>query len=161
MLKLTKKADYGLIALRHLASTPGGMSSTKDIAEAYHLPVPLLAKVLQRLTRAGILQSLAGTNGGYRLARDAAPYQRPRSGTGHRRPGDSDALFHRAWPRCDQSDNCTVREPLRRVHEAILELLNKFTITDLAESPAAVTLTPLLPINHQTLHPAEPAGIRN
>ena len=36
---------------------------------------------------------------------------------------------------CDQSENCTVREPLRRVHEAILELLNKFTITDLAESP--------------------------
>ena len=35
MLKLTKKADYGLIALRHLASKPGGMASTKEIAEAY------------------------------------------------------------------------------------------------------------------------------
>jgi DNA-binding IscR family transcriptional regulator len=51
---------------------------------------------------------------------------------------------------CEQSETCTVREPLRRVHEAILELLNKFTITDLAESPAsrATPLTPLtLPVN--------------
>ena len=38
---------------------------------------------------------------------------------------------------CDQSASCTVREPLRRVHEAILEVLNRFTITDLAESPVA------------------------
>ena len=70
MLKLTKKADYGLIALRHLASVPGATASTKDIADSYHLPVPLLAKVLQKLTRAGILSSVAGTNGGYRLSRD-------------------------------------------------------------------------------------------
>jgi Rrf2 family protein len=160
VLKLTKKADYGLIALRHLASTPGGMSSTKDIAEAYHLPVPLLAKVLQRLTRAGILQSLAGTNGGYKLARDAARI----SALEVVRAIDGPVILTHCFTehgRCDQSSNCTVREPLRRVHEAILELLNKFTITDLAESPAAVTLTPLLPLNQQALHPAEPASIRN
>ena len=57
VLKLTKKADYGLIALRHLASIPGATASAKDIAETYHLPVPLLAKVLQQLTRAEILRS--------------------------------------------------------------------------------------------------------
>jgi len=48
---------------------------------------------------------------------------------------------------CDQSDNCTVREPLRRVHEAILELLNNFTITDLAESPATKLTSLTLPVN--------------
>ena len=53
MLKLTKKADYGLIALRHLASMPGATASAKDIAEAYHLPVPLLAKVLQQADPGG------------------------------------------------------------------------------------------------------------
>ncbi len=155
MLKLTKKADYGLIALRHLASTPGGVSSTKDIAEAYHLPVPLLAKVLQRLTRAGILQSLSGTNGGYKLARDAARI----SALEVVRAIDGPVILTHCFTehgRCDQSDKCTVREPLRRVHEAILELLNKFTITDLAEPAAAVTLTPLLPLNHRP-----DASIRN
>jgi Rrf2 family protein len=151
VLKLTKKADYGLIALRHLASISGatagaGTASTKDIADAYHLPVPLLAKVLQQLTRAGILQSIAGTNGGYKLARDA----RRISTLEVVRAIDGPVILTHCFTehgKCDQSDNCTVREPLRRVHEAILELLNKFTITDLAESPA-VQLTPLpAPLN--------------
>jgi Rrf2 family protein len=146
MLKLTKKADYGLIALRHLASIPGSAASAKDIADAYHLPVPLLAKVLQSLTRAGILQSLPGTNGGYKLARAANRI----SALEVVRAIDGPVILTHCFTEhgtCDQSENCTVREPLRRVHEAILELLNKFTITDLAESPA-VKLTPLpLPLN--------------
>src|ERR1700704_5531528 len=72
MLKLTKKADYGLIALKHLAVNSGGVSSSaKAIAECYGIPQPLLAKILQKLTKIGLLQSLPGTNGGYRLAREA------------------------------------------------------------------------------------------
>jgi Rrf2 family protein len=141
VLKLTKKADYGLIALRHLASLSakngvGATASTKDIADTYHLPVPLLAKVLQLLTRAGILQSVAGTNGGYKLARVANRI----SALEVVRAIDGPVILTHCFTEhgtCDQSENCTVREPLRRVHEAILELLNRFTITDLAESPVA------------------------
>ena len=55
MLKLTKKADYGLIALTHLAGQRGSgvcsNASAKDIAEAYRIPLPLLSKVLLRLMR--------------------------------------------------------------------------------------------------------------
>src|ERR1700691_3378368 len=72
MLKLTKKADYGLIALRHLALGEMGVTaSAKEMADSYGLPLPLLSKILQKLARGGMLQSVAGTNGGYRLARDA------------------------------------------------------------------------------------------
>jgi len=156
VLKLTKKADYGLIALRHLASlsgsAPGATASTKDIADAYHLPVPLLAKVLQQLTRARILQSVAGTNGGYKLARDA----RRITALEVVRAIDGPVILTHCFTEhgtCDQSENCTVREPLRRVHEEILELLNRFTITDLAESPA-VKLTPLpAPLHPNKVHP--------
>ncbi len=143
VLKLTKKADYGLIALRHLASRPGATASTKDIADTYRLPVPLLAKVLQVLTRAGILQSVAGTNGGYKLARDANRI----SALEVVRAIDGPVILTHCFTEhgiCEQSENCTVREPLRRVHEAILELLDRFTIMDLAESPAG-KLTPLPP----------------
>ncbi len=146
MLKLTKKADYGLIALRHLASMPDATASTKDIADDYHLPVPLLAKVLQTLAREKILVSVSGTHGGYKLARD------PRKITALEvvRAIDGPVILTHCFTEhgtCDQSDNCTVREPLRRVHEAILELLHKFTISDLAESPVA-QLTPMpIPLN--------------
>src|SRR5579885_1120049 len=70
MLKLTKKADYGLIALRHLAAT-GKAASAKDIAESYGIPLPLLSKILQRLAKEGLLTSEQGTRGGYRLSREA------------------------------------------------------------------------------------------
>ena len=83
MLKLTKKSDYGLIALRHLAEgrRPGKATAgatTKEIAEAYRIPLPLLAKVLQTLRKGGFLASMQGTNGGYRLARDPRRFRRLR-----------------------------------------------------------------------------------
>ena len=72
MLKLTKKADYGLIALKYLAEHPEKPAlSAKDVADAYGIPAQLLAKILQQLTKKGLLRSHAGMNGGYALARDA------------------------------------------------------------------------------------------
>src|SRR5438874_13128337 len=72
MLKLTKKADYGLIAVKHLAELgPNGSCSAKDIAEAYRLPAEALAKILQKLAKSKLLVSHHGTNGGNGLARDA------------------------------------------------------------------------------------------
>src|SRR5260370_33224264 len=90
MLKLTKKADYGLIALRHLtmtadrsrtstsaAASPRTSASAKDIAEAYGIPLPLLSKVLQKLARGGLLISEQGTYGGHRVARAARGISAP------------------------------------------------------------------------------------
>src|SRR3970040_2449758 len=73
MLKLTKKADYGLIAVKHLAMRGQAAScSATDIAESYGIPAQLMAKVLQKLTKRGLLVSRHGSNGGYALARAAA-----------------------------------------------------------------------------------------
>ena len=71
MLKLTKKADYGLMAMKHLAEhADRGSCSAKDVADAYGSPQEALAKILQRLAKAGLLHSQHGINGGYTLARD-------------------------------------------------------------------------------------------
>ena len=57
MLKLTKKADYGLMALKYLAEHPETPAlSAKDVADAYGIPAQLLAKILQRLTKTGLLK---------------------------------------------------------------------------------------------------------
>ena len=72
MLKLTKKADYGLMAMKHLAEHGHGTAcSAKDVAESYGIPAEALAKILQRLVKAGLLVSQHGINGGYTLARSA------------------------------------------------------------------------------------------
>src|ERR1035438_6905233 len=114
MLKLTKKADYGLIAMRHLAEHADlGACSAKDLAEMYSIPQEALAKILQRLTKVGLLTSLYGTNGGYILARD------PRKITAYEVIRTIEGpLFmtscSAATTDCEQSDRCTVSEPKRK-----------------------------------------------
>src|SRR5277367_4577082 len=130
MLKLTKKADYGLIALRHLGTARKG-ASAKDIADTYRIPLAMLSKILQSLARAGLLVSEQGTHGGYRLARD------PHEITALEviRTIDGPIILTHCFTEhaeCDQSDLCPVREPLRKVHEGILRLLSSITISDLS-----------------------------
>jgi Rrf2 family protein len=64
MLRLSKKADYALIAMKHLAQNARPSTSAREIAEKYDIPIELLAKVLQRLVRTGLLASTQGTRGG-------------------------------------------------------------------------------------------------
>ncbi len=132
MLKLTKKSDYGLIALRHLAAEPGRPAATaKEIAEVYKIPVPILAKVLQALVRHRFLISEQGASGGYKLARDPrtiTTLEVIRSIDG---PVFLASCFHDQEV-CDQHDTCTVKEPLRKVHEGILRLLASISISDLS-----------------------------
>ena len=73
MLRLSKKADYALMAMKHLAIKTDVVSvSAREIAEEYDIPIELLAKVLQRLVRRGLLTSLQGTRGGYRLSKPSS-----------------------------------------------------------------------------------------
>ena len=135
MLKLTKKADYGLIALKHLAVSGHPAASAKEIADAHGIPLPLLAKVLQRLARGGVLQSLAGSAGGYRLTRNPATI----SALEVIRAIEGPVLLsscHTPRGDCFQSGKCTVREPLRQVHEGIVKLLGTITVADLSRGEA-------------------------
>ena len=138
MLKLTKKADYGLIALKHLAELgPKGSCSAKDIAEAYQIPAEALAKILQKLTKAKLLVSHHGTNGGYVLAREA----RQISALEVIRAIDGPLFIASCLPHhsggCDQSGCCTIREPLRQVNESIRALLDDIKIADMRDSRRA------------------------
>ena len=136
MLRLTKKADYGLMALKYLAEQAeahnAGARSAKDIAEAYHIPPQLLAKILQTLARAGMLISHAGTNGGYALARaahDISAFEVIRAIDG--------PLFITSCitihGTCDLAGHCTIKEPLRKVNDSITSLLSGISIADLIE----------------------------
>ena len=151
MLRLTKKADYGLMAVKYLAEQSGwpvgataGMGSeppalsAKEIAEAYHIPAQLLAKILQTLAKAGVLVSHAGTNGGYALARDPheiSAFEVIRAIDG--------PLFITSCitvhGNCDLTSSCTIKEPLRKVNDSIRALLSDIRIADMCE-PAADSL---------------------
>jgi Rrf2 family protein len=136
MLRLTKKADYGLMALKYLAEHPDEASlSAKDIAEAYHIPPQLLAKILQKLAREGLLRSHAGMNGGYTLSR------KPQNITVFEVIRIIDGpLFITSCVTvsgiCDLTSSCTIKEPLARVNDTISDVLKKIRISDLVEADA-------------------------
>lgn len=146
MLKLTKKADYGLISLRHLAVQGRQRSaSAKEMAELYRIPMPILAKVLQKLSREGFLVSEQGTNGGYRLAREASKITALEVIRAIDGPIILNACFS-DHKECELTVQCTVREPLRKVHEGILQLLDSITIGDLSVDDDTSEVTPGLRI---------------
>jgi Rrf2 family protein len=133
MLKLTKKADYGLMALKYLAEHPETPAlSAKDVAEAYGIPAQLLAKILQLLTKHGLLHSHAGMNGGYALARDA------RKISAYEVILAIDGPFFitsctKGAKSCELTPSCTIKEPLARVNDTIAGVLKSISIHDLAE----------------------------
>jgi Rrf2 family protein len=129
MFRLSKRADYGLIALRHLATHSGEACSAPEIARRYNIPSELMAKVLQQLVRKELLQSHAGPHGGYVLAR--APEEitiiqvlEALEGPLQLTPCEADD--------CEQLELCSIRDPLRGVKERMVSVLVDTTIQQLS-----------------------------
>jgi Rrf2 family protein len=145
MLRLSKKADYALMAMKHLAQKrDGASSSAREIAEQYDIPIELMAKVLQRLVRIGLLTSQQGTRGGYTLSRPSM------------RISVADVIQAIDGPftvtacstensDCEQFQKCSIRDPLWRIKERIVAALGTVTLAEMAAEgdapqPAPVTI---------------------
>jgi Rrf2 family protein len=162
MLRLTKKADYSLMALKHFAARQresGQPVSAKEVADRCGIPLALLSKLLQKLGKSGFLVSEYGTNGGYRLARDP----RRISALEVIRAIDGPIVLASCFTEhsyCGHSPRCTVKRPLKRIHEGILRLLESVSIEDmLQESEVGPVVTPAVLVALQAAPNAiEPKG---
>jgi Rrf2 family protein len=135
MLRLSKKADYALMAMKHLAVYGDrGAASAREIAGQYDIPIELLAKVLQRLARRGLLVSQQGTHGGYQLARRPALISVADVIQAIDGPVAVTACSTQEGS-CEQYAKCNVRDPLWKVRERILNALGECTIAELAAEP--------------------------
>jgi Rrf2 family protein len=141
MLRLSKKADYALIAMKHLALRGDrGSSSAREIAELYDIPIELMAKVLQRLARRGLVSSHQGTRGGYRLARPASVISVADIIQAIDGPLTVTACSTEA-ENCDQYAKCSVRDPLWRIRERILSALATCSLQEVSSEASKPPLT--------------------
>ena len=143
MLRLSKRTDYALISMKHLALRPesGASSSAREISESYDIPLELLAKVLQRLVRAGLLLSVQGTRGGYRLGRSAASI----SVADVIQAVDGPVTVTACSPddhTCDQYTKCSIRDPLWKLKNRILDALTTVTVAEMAADTAGPARPP-------------------
>lgn len=135
MFSLTKKTDYALLALCGLACEPSGRAlNTKVIAERYHIPGELLAKILQQLARRELVVSTSGPTGGYRLARD--PMDITVSDVMNAVDGRPALVqcFKSGRDACNQFDTCTIRNPMGLVQRRMARVLAETTLRDLVLS---------------------------
>jgi Rrf2 family protein len=145
MLRLSKKADYALIAMKHLALRPDqAASSAREIAEQYDIPVELMAKVLQRLARRGLLTSHQGTRGGYRLAKAPSAMSVADIIQAIDGPLTVTACSTES-ENCGQYSKCSVRDPLWRIKDRILAALATCSLQEVsAEPPLEEPAVPLV-----------------
>src|SRR6516162_1610539 len=115
MFKLSKKADYGLIAVKHLAlHRRDHACSANEIADEYGISATLMAKVLQKLAKHGLVAAKHGSTGGYQLTRRADQISALEVLTAIDGPVliTSCVTSHGNY---DASERCSVKEPLQRV----------------------------------------------
>ena len=143
MFKLSKKADYGLIAVKHLATHRGAHAcSANEISDEYGISTTLMAKVLQKLARHGVVAAKHGSGGGYQLDKDPGQI----SALDVISAIDGPVLITSCVTNhgnCDATDCCSVKEPLRRVNESILNVLGSVTIAQMSEDPREPSLVAL------------------
>src|SRR5688572_31801088 len=130
MFSLSKKADYGLIALKHLARHTDESVSAREIATEYRIPAELLAKILQRLARKGLVVSQQRTHGGYVLARD--PSKISIVDVVEALDGPIGITPCERGSSSEQIERCTVRDPLMVVRAKVVRVLGDTSIYELA-----------------------------
>lgn len=146
MLQLTKRTEYGLIALVHLADREGSVVSVREIGEQYPIPRRLLAEVLKDLGRAGLVDSQRGAAGGYVLARspDAITLGEVVTALEGRPSLSSCETSHREdHGECGVQPVCPIRNPLHRLREAIWGLMQRTTLRSLLRPGVAIPIQAL------------------
>ena len=145
MLQLTKRTEYGLIALTHLAASEGRVTSAREISERYPVPRRLVAEVLKELSRSNLVESRRGARGGYTLARPAGSISIGEVVgvlEGHPTLASCETLGEHVGEPCGVESVCPIRSPIHRLRLGIWELLDRTTVGDLLESPKSLGAVP-------------------
>ena len=131
-MRISRELDYGVRAIVVLAANEGRVMSKRMIASGFGIPVNFLAIILPKLVQEGIVESLPGPRGGYRLARPASLISM------------YDVIFavdrNFALARCledklccDHRDRCPVMPHLQKVQEGAVKYLKEVTFDKLAK----------------------------
>ena len=132
MLKITRKVEYALIALRHMQLKQSEeLTSTKEIATRYGVPQQLLAKTLQHMARDGIIEAVQGSAGGYRVATNLDQMSMKDFFEKLEGPlGMMDCYFDSD---CIQFGSCNIRVPIQRINDNMRNLFSQMSVQEVTQ----------------------------
>lgn len=133
-MRLTSFTDYGLRMLMRMASAPGRVFSTAELAQEFALSRNHLAKIMQRLAQAGLIETRRGGGGGATLAQ---PAEGIRLGTVVRLLEEGQPLVEcfGSGGACGLDGRCRLKSRLRSAEAAFFADLDGATLADIALTP--------------------------
>ena len=132
MMELTRKGEYAIRGIVHLARLPhGSVALLSEIAEAADVPQTFLAKIFQIFVKLGFVNSYRGTGGGFSLARPAASITLREVVEAVEGPIAPNRCVTEKGE-CENSTTCAVHMIWRRVQEQVVGILDDVTIEYLA-----------------------------
>jgi Rrf2 family protein len=145
-MRLSRRSEYGLRALvdliRHGDAGPVPLAA---LAERDRLPGKFLEQIMSSLKHAGIVRTTLGAHGGYAMAADPAtvPIGRIiRLLDGALAPVSCVSLRYYEPCSCPDEATCPLRDTMLDVRDAILEILDRQTLADLAARPGRASIDP-------------------
>ena len=128
-MKLTTRGHYSVKALLDLSLQPRfGPTSVKSIANRQELQAPYLEKLLIEMRRAGLVQSVRGSQGGYQLAREPAQIS---LGQILEAVGETIEPLPRHSPDASQPEDWVTFSLWKRLHKKLAEALYSISLEDL------------------------------
>jgi len=141
MLRFTKRADYGLMAIHYIAIHDDlGAVSAKRIAEQFAIPQELLAKILQRLAKQRLIVSQNGPKGGYALTRRASEISIGEVIRALEGPISIVSCLEEDSD-CPQMEHCSLRRPVKKIQAAITQMLDTMSLAELTSEDVPDILT--------------------
>ena len=129
MLKLTRKLEYALIALRHMQNKGESLSTTKEISDMYAIPQELLAKTLQQMARLEYINAVQGPHGGYRVHNTMLKISLTKFIEDLEGPmGMVDCSV---TSDCIQLNTCNIRQPINQINDNIRSIFNRINLSDI------------------------------
>ena len=137
MLRVSKLTDYATVVMTVLAGVAAvrgaeAVISAQDLAERAHLELPTVSKLLKQLAHAGLVASLRGVNGGYRLARTAERITIADVVTAMEGPIGMTECSAQAGL-CGHESHCGVRVNWQRINQAIAQALASVSVADMVK----------------------------
>jgi FeS assembly SUF system regulator len=140
MLRIGRLTDYGIVLMRYVAARPEGVHTANEIAAGAALPLPTVSKLLRTLAREGLLASQRGVKGGYGLARPPQETSVAEIITAIEGPIALTLCSVPTPSDCEYERGCPLRGHWQMINQEIRGALERISLSDLAERPAALPL---------------------
>jgi FeS assembly SUF system regulator len=142
MIKLSRLADYAVVLLTQMGSGPKDVHTALGLAERTGLPVPTVSKVLASLTRDGVVWSVRGAKGGYRLAAEPERISVATIIAAIDGPIALTQCVDNAADNCTVEMLCPSRASWHKINQAVERALSGVSLAELIGTPAMLADLP-------------------